>query len=422
VGGAARADELGARAARHLARAGRAAASRGDVRAAAALLDRARGLLPERAIARLEILADLSDAALSAGETERAAEAASSLLAELGEAGGTLAERARMQDALLRFLVDPRSVPRDELRAVLDRAVDAFAAAGDDRDLATAFANRAVIRWLEGDAASMRSDAERGFELARATGNRRTMTEAAATLAGALVHGPVPLEEASGRLMTLVADLEGDRLSQAAIRLDLSVILALRGSVEDAREEAERAQQVFRDLGQRRWLTRGTEVLAEIAKAEGKLPEAIERHRAVHASFVEQGDAANATPAGLALAEALLQAGAVDEADALAAAAQADAPEDDVETQVAWRLIRAAASARRGDPSSGLPYANEAVALALPSDFLLMRSEAHAVLADVLSALGREPEAERARRIAADGYRRKGATSALARLGAGSGP
>jgi tetratricopeptide (TPR) repeat protein len=417
VGGAARADGLGVRAADHLAVAGRAAASRGDVRAAAGLLHRAARLLPSRAGPRLEILADLHDAELSSGATDRASEAVSSLLAELGPGGSTLHERARMQDAFLRFLLDPNAIPLDELRAVLDRAVDTFTEAGDDRDLATAFGSRAVVRWLEGDAAAMEADAERGFELARATGNRRMMTDAAATLAGALMQGPVPFRDAEARLLSLVAELEGDRLSQAAIRLDLSLILAMQGALEEARAQAERAQEVFRDLGQRRWLTRGTEVLAEVAKEEGNLPEAIEQHRSVHASFLEQGDAVNAVPAGLALAEALLKAGRVDEADALATQAERTAPEDDLETQVAWRLIRSSAAVRRGEPDRALHFVRQAVTLAAPSDFLLLRSQVHAVLADALLALGREEEASAAREVAADGYRRKGATTALERLG-----
>jgi class 3 adenylate cyclase/tetratricopeptide (TPR) repeat protein len=416
VGGVARAEGLGVRAADHLAVAGRAAASRGDVRAAAGLLDRAARLLPARAGPRLEILADLHDAELSSGATDRAAEAVSSLLAELGSEASTLHERARMQDALLRFLLDPNAIPLDELRSVLDRAVDTFTTAGDDRDLATAFGSRAVVHWLAGDAAAMQADAERGFELARATGNRRTMTDAAATLAGALVHGPVPLPEAESRLRSLIAELEGDRLSQAAIRLDLSVLLSMRGALDEARAQADQAQEVFRDLGQRRWLTRGTEVIAEIAREEGNLPEAIERHRAVHASFLEQGDAANAVPAGLALAEALLEAGRVDEADALAADAERVAPEDDLEAQVAWRLIRSTAAVRRGEPERALDLVRHAVTLAAPSDFVLMHAEAHEVLADVLRALEREAEASVALEIAADDYRRKGATSALERL------
>jgi class 3 adenylate cyclase/tetratricopeptide (TPR) repeat protein len=417
VGGAARADGLGVRAADHLAAAGRAAASRGDVRAAAGLLDRAARLLPERAGPRLEILADLHDAEISSGATDRAADAVSSLLAELGPNGGTLHERARMQDSFLRFLLDPNAIPLDELRSVLDRAVDTFTAAGDDRDLATAFGSRAVVRWLEGDAAAMQADAERAFELARATRNRRMMTDAAATLASALRQGSVPFPEAEPRLLSLIAELEGDRLSQAAIRLDLSLILAMQGALEEARAQAERAQEVFRDLGQRRWLTRGTEVLAEIAKEEGNLTEAIEQHRSVHASFLEQGDAVNAVPAALALAEALLKAGRVDEADTLAAQAERTAPEDDLETQVAWRLIRSSAAVRRGEHERGLDLVRQAVTLATPSDFLLMRSQAHAVLAEVLHALGRDEEASAAREAAADGYRRKGATTALERLG-----
>jgi len=173
---------------------------------------------------------------------------------------------------------------------------------------------------------------------------------------------------------------------------------------------------VLEDLGQRRWLVRATQVLAEIAKEDGDLAEAIERHRSVHASFAEQGDAVNATPSALALADALLDAGRIDEADALAAEAEREAPEDDLEAQVAWRSIRAVAAARRGNAAFAEELAREAAARAAASDFVLMRAETSETLAEVLSLAGRDGEARAAAAEAAEGYRRKGASAALERI------
>jgi tetratricopeptide (TPR) repeat protein len=417
AGAAPRAASLGGRAAVHLASAGRAAAERGDVGTAAELLDRAARLLPRADAARLEILADLHDALLYAGQTDAAGVAVAELLAELGpDATGTLGERARMQQVLLRFLVDPGAIPREEVRSRLDRAVDAFAAAGDERNLATAHCTRAIVAWLEGNAAAMQADAEQGLELARRSGNRRAMTEAAATLANALRRGPVPLAEAEARLQALVADLEGDRLSQAALRLDLSVILSLRGYPKEARAEADRAQEVFRDLGQRRWLARCSEVFGDLALEEEDVAQAAGLFRSVHAFFVEQGDALNALPAAMTLAGALLGVGRVDEADALAAEVERQGPVDDLETQVAWRLVRARAGAERGEADRAVTLATEAVAVSDGTDFLLMQADARAELSEVLRALGREEESGALRREAAERYVRKGAAARAERM------
>jgi class 3 adenylate cyclase/tetratricopeptide (TPR) repeat protein len=417
AGAAARAASLGARAAEHLAKAGRAAAASGDVGATADLLDRAARLLPRADPSRLEILADLHDALLYAGRADAAGVAVAELLAELGpDAEGTLGERARMQQVLLRFLVDPGAIPGEELRARTDRAVEAFTAAGDDRNLATAHATRAMVAWLEGDAAAMQRHAERGLELARRSGNRRAMTDTAATLANALMRGPVPLADAEGRLQALLVELEGDPLSQAALRLDLSMILSLRGFPKEARAEADRAQEVFRDLGQRRWLARCSDVLADLAMDDEDATRAVELGRAVHAFFLEQGDAANALPAAMSLAGALLGIGRVDEADALAADVEREAPIDDLETQVEWRLVRGRAAAHRAEADRAIGLATEAIALSDGTDFLLMQADARADLGEVLQTLGRDAASGALRREAAERYVRKGAAARAERM------
>jgi hypothetical protein len=380
-------------------------------------LDRAARLSPRGAPARLEILADLHDALLYAGHADAAGVAVAELLAELDpDGGGTLAERARLQQVLLRFLVDPGAIPAEDLRARTDRALEAFAAAGDERDLATAHWARSLVAWLEGDAAAMQTHAELGLELARRSGNRRALTDAAASLANALMRGPVRLDEAEARLQALVAELEGDRLSQAALRLDLSVIRSLRGFPKEARAEADRAQEVFRDLGQRRWLARCSDILADLAMEEEDAPRAAELGRSVHAFFLEQGDAANALPAAMSLAAALLEAGRTDEADALAADVEREAPVDDLETQVEWRLVRARAAAHRGEADRASALAQEAIDLADGTDFLLMQADARANFAEVLRALGRDAEAGALRREAAERYVRKGAAARAERM------
>ncbi len=410
---ASRAGALGARAAGHLARAGRSAIARGDVMTAASTLDRAAALMPVGEEARGPILADLHDALLYAGDTERAGVAVATLLEELGpDATGLLAERARMQHALLRFLGDPNAVPRETLRAVLDRAIEIFEAAGDHEDLATAYATRSVVGWLEGSAAAMQADAERGLALARETGNRRAMADAAATLGAALLRGPASLADVERRLAALVEDLADDRLTQAAVRLDLVTTLALRGALDRAQAEAELARDTLRDLGQRRWLARCTETFAEIASRRGDPAAAVEFHRSVHASFVEQGDEVNARPAALGLAEALLDVGGDEEADALAAEVEREGPEDDIETQVAWRSIRARVAARRGEADRAIELAGQADALAGSTDWLLLRAQTRAALADVLETLGRSDAASQ-RAEALELFRRKGAEAKL---------
>lgn len=409
---AARGTALGERAAEHLARAGRAAAARGDVTTTATDLERAAALLPPGHPARGPILADLHDALLYAGDTERAGATVATMLEELGPAAtGSLAERARMQHAFLRFLEDPNAVPLDTTRAVFDRAIRELESAGDRANLATAYANRSVVGWLEGSAASMEADAERALTLARESRNWRAMADAAGTLGAALLRGPVPLVEVERRLGRLVVELSGDRLTQAAVRLDLANTLTLRGLLDRAEAEAETARDTLQELGQRRWLIRCTEIFADVARRRGDVAAAVRLHRSVHAAYLEQRDEVNARLAAIGLASALLDANADEEADAIAATVEREGSRDDLETQVVWRSVRARAAARRGDAERAFALAREATAMADSTDWLLLQAETQEEVAEVFTVLER-PEAAAARARAAELYRRKGAVPA----------
>ncbi len=410
---AAQATALGERAAEHLARAGRAAAARGDVTTTAADLERAAALLPPGHPARGPILADLHDALMYAGDTERAGTTVAELLEEIGpSATGSVAERARMQHAFLLLLEDPNAVPLEATRAMFDLAIEGLESAGDRANLATAYANRSVIGWLEGSAASMEADAERALALAKESGNWRAMADAAGTLGAALLRGPVPLDEVERRLGRLVEELSGDRLTQAAVRLDLANTLTLRGLLDRAEAEAQTARDTLQELGQRRWLIRCSEIFADVARRRGDAEGAVRLHRTVHAAYLEQRDEVNARLASIGLASALLDAGADEEADAIAADVEREGSREDLETQVVWRSVRARAAARRGDADLALRLAREATDMADSTDWLLLRAETQEEVAQVLTALGR-PDAAEARAEAAELYRRKGAVTDL---------
>jgi class 3 adenylate cyclase len=146
---------LGERAGTYLAAAGRAAAGRGDVRAAADLLERAAGLLPVDGVERPEILADLHEALLQAGEIERSAAPVAELLASLEPGDDSLlAERARLQQTMLRFLLDLGATPMDVLRKDVERSVRRFEEEGDEPNLAAALVDLANIHWMPPNAHS----------------------------------------------------------------------------------------------------------------------------------------------------------------------------------------------------------------------------------------------------------------------------
>jgi class 3 adenylate cyclase/tetratricopeptide (TPR) repeat protein len=404
----ARSQPLAERAGTHLAAAGRAAAGRGDVRAAAGLLERAAGLLPPADPGRPEVLADLHDALLFAGEIERSEAPVTELLAELApDDDSLLAERARLQRTMLRFLLDPGATPANVFRGEVERSIRRFEDAGDEPSLSAALADLATILWMAGDAEAMLDAAERALAHARSSGSRRATAEAAPLIAFALHRGWIPLDEALERLAATRAHLQDDRLAVALILLDEAMMLSTVGRADDAHDAAERARRTFADLGQRRWLEMSDTVRAEIARREGRLEQAEGLLRSVHTFFRDQGDANNALQVAAMLADVLCDMGRFEEADALAGEVARDAAEDDIEVQVAWRSVRARTKTESGDPSSAVTLAEEAASIANTTDFILLQAEASRSLGEALHGAGRTDEAAEALGVALERYESK---------------
>jgi tetratricopeptide (TPR) repeat protein len=88
------------------------------------------------------------------------------------------------------------------------------------------------------------------------------------------------------------------------------------------------------------------------------------------------------------LARALFEQGRLPEAYEATELAEKLAGVDDVETQAAWRSVRAATLARQAHVEEALPLAQEALQLLLDTDSAVMKVEALAELAEVLGAAG----------------------------------
>jgi len=120
----------------------------------------------------------------------------------------------------------------------------------------------------------------------------------------------------------------------------------------------------------------------------------------------------------------LLAPGRDDEAAGFAAAAEALAERDDVAAQAFQRLARSRVVLRDGEVAEAERLAEEAVALAEPTDFLALQAECATALARVLQAAGRPSDAGALLTRARDLYETKGnlvarrLTGDLARPGA----
>jgi class 3 adenylate cyclase len=396
------------------AAAGRAASARGDAGSAAALLERGAVLLPADEPARAGVLADLHHAQLYSGDIEGARSTIDDLVGALGpEDDSLLAVRARMQHAHLHFLLEPAEHPAAAFAELLTRAAARFEDEGDDRDLAAALTDLALLAWLEGDAGGMAEAAERALAAATRSDDPRAAHEAAPLLATALHRGPTPLRDVLARVEEIRRRPGTDRLTGATLQLTGALVLAQLDRGREAREMLDAARLAFRDLGQRRWLAAADEIEAEIERLEGHLARAIALKRDVHAFFLEQGDALNALPASAGLADLLLAAGEFDEADRLAAEIERQDTGEDLEIAALWMVVRAVTSARSGDQAGAAALSERALALVDGTDFLLLQADTRA---DLAAAAPDRGAAQRLRTDALARYESKGAVALAAEL------
>ena len=97
-----------------------------------------------------------------------------------------------------------------------------------------------------------------------------------------------------------------------------------------------------------------------------------------------------------------LRLGRDEEAERLLDEVTRIAEADDIDAQVRWRAVRGQVLARCGQLAEADRLAREAVALAAPTDYVLLRADALSALGEVLGALGRPAEAAEALREALD--------------------
>jgi tetratricopeptide (TPR) repeat protein len=146
------------------------------------------------------------------------------------------------------------------------------------------------------------------------------------------------------------------------------------------------------------------------------MPEAAEaRLRAGYEQLEAMGERALLADTAGMLARILIDAGRLDEADEIAAVAEAAAGDEDLSAQVAWRGVRARLLAEDGCGEPAVALAQEAVRLAGDTDFLVTRADAFTDLGTVLARSGEAAEADAGLAAAVALYERKGDVVSAAR-------
>jgi ATP/maltotriose-dependent transcriptional regulator MalT len=125
-------------------------------------------------------------------------------------------------------------------------------------------------------------------------------------------------------------------------------------------------------------------------------------------AFKRIGEGTHFSSISEALAGAVYAQGRYDDAEQLTRECETVAGQNDVQSNILWRAVRAKVFAQKGDLEGAERLARESLELAEGSDFLLAHATALVDYAEVLSLASRPHEAADALRKAHDLYVQKG--------------
>jgi class 3 adenylate cyclase len=385
--------ELAEGAGKRLASAGRLALWREDRRAATSLLERALELTrPLRIDADLEL--DLLSASSEARGLADAAAAADSL-AESAEAAGDRvgALHAGVVAVFYRLRLDVETL--QDAQAIASAALAELESSEDHAALASVWI---LLGWVENAQGRMEAWA-RAAEQALTHGRLvSTRWFKPVGLAGALVNGPRPADEALG---TFDRFFETPPVAYLGYR---AWLIAMLGRNDEAQVLAREAQARLRELTEARADEHG---LAEVATLAGDDESAVQILREMCARLKGQGERGLLSSYGPLLGRSLCALGQYDDAERWAQLGRELGDARDVWTQALWRQVQALVEARRGNSSEAQTLAREAVRLIETTDMLNAQGDALCDLAEALAPAGRTTEAAAALEQALGRYERK---------------
>jgi tetratricopeptide (TPR) repeat protein len=402
-------EQLSGRAATLLAAAGRRAFARDDARAAVSLFLRACKLLPSDDPARLEPLRRASLALWWTGDVDEARRLLDEQIALAARLGNAAEEWSGRLDLAAGDLVTGR-IDADALLDIAKKAISVFDAS-DDAGLARAWRRVAHAYLAKGRYADSSEASERALAHARAGGERFEEARIVDLLCTSLLYGPAPADEAVLRCEAMLVEAHGNQVLGANVAAALAGLLAMRGAFDAARERARFAEEIYLELDLQLAFAGLTQVTGPMELLAGEAATAErELQRGLDILAPRGPDAYQEA----LLAEALYRQGRLEEAATHALTAEAHAPADNVQAQVAWLGVRAKLEAA-DSPERARALAAEAVSLAEGTDATNLLADALADLAVVMH-VARDDAVEDVARRALALYEQKGNVAAAHRL------
>jgi predicted ATPase/class 3 adenylate cyclase len=406
---------IGADAARRLISAGRRARARGDLQAAARLLERATQVLPERDTERLKVLPELGETLSDLGRFDDAR----AVLDDATEGARSVDDPVLGANAMLMRLLlqlgageveqwSELAVPQIEV------AIEVFTKTEDHLGLAKAYR---VLGFVHGTACQYGAAAEaneRALEHARIAGDATEERFAATSYALCACLGPTRVDDAVARCEAILQDVRGNRISSGWVLCLLANLWAMRGDFERARRAYREGRAAIREVAGEGWhFAWSARMASRVEMLTGDAATAEQQLRSAAALLERTGERYLLSTVTALLARAVLALGRTSEAAELTVRAEELAGADDVESQAEWRAVRAKVRAQEGKLDEASRLAQDALQLLLPTDSVVMTIDTLRELGDVFTEIG-DPSAAWAYREALAIAERKGDTVAAA--------
>ncbi len=381
--------ELGVDAAARLTSAGRKARTRGDLGAAANLLERASRVLPELDEQRLSLLPEVAEVFVDLG---RFADAEAFLDEAAAGADGAGDARLAAHARLIRLLLELRAGAderwSDGAVPAIEEAIEIFTVESDDAGLAKswrllAYVHGTACRYGEAAAAC-----ERALEHARRAEDSREERVNATSYALAACWGSTTVDEAIARCEAVIEQVAESRLSRGGVTCILGYLHAMRGEFELAREVCSDGRAAIGEMHAPSHAAWASMFAARIEMLAGDARAAEEGLRRASDLLEHMGERYLRSTVTALLARAVCAQDRLEEAYGLTELAEELAGADDVEAQAMWRSIRAAVLARQRRHDAAERLAQEAVQLLLDTDSAVMKVETLAELAEVYGLVG----------------------------------
>jgi tetratricopeptide (TPR) repeat protein len=356
------------------------------------LLGRAQALLPEMDETRIRLLPDLGEALTASGSRDRASE----VLVEAEQAATTLGDQGLLARAnAMRVLLDVyrSAVTEDDALTAAKKDIAVLEAAADDAGLAYAWRLPILVYMNRARFDDASAAAGAAMQHAQSAGESRLVARSAQLRAYALLLGSVRVDEALAVLQEISQAVEGDRKAEAYVAGITSVLVAMGGDFERARELYAWERETLGSLGPSQMLSSTSLHSARVELLAGD-PVAAERE--ARGDFDALGLIGEtyfrSTVAGF-LSRALLEQERDDDASAMAETARELSADDDVESQLLWRGVAARILARNGSADDALAMAESEREIAATISSPGYQADALTDTADVLVAIGRNDEA-----------------------------